>query len=691
MAKKIEVILELDTRDFDAGVRKVNAGINKVEKSGQNLSNSLKKVGAALAGGFAVKGIVDATLKMEEFRTTLTAYLGDQEAANAALDNLSQLANKLPQDLDDVTKAFIILQRNGVDTANESIEAFAKVAAGNSKSMEQLAEAVADALTGEFERLKEFGVKVSKENDKFVMRMADGSKKVVDSAAEVVAAVKAQGEEGGKFAGVVAGPLSQAFSNLRGITMEVAAAFGDGLAPALAEASTGIKEALANNKELIASIGEMVGKALSSLIENLDIVVPLIAGFAAVWTTVKVAAVTQQVMALIPALKTLFALITANPIGIIVTAIGLLVAGFVHLVQETGSVSNAFKTMGNYGIEMVNMLIGAFNGLTTVISGVGIVIKDAIVAAFTGKDISEAAAATWEKVLADAQDKFTSEAIEFRFDIDEPSKDAAIETMDTVIEKAEEVKAVQDGLVEVANEELAVKTNLSEVEKERRDTMADIKKMLASDYERIEATKELHAENDRLIDQLIERHGLTEDFNQKESEADKRLHKQKMGLVEEGNKIMADLNNQAMASMEDAFVSFVSTGKLSFKDLIDDMIEQLKRLVAKKIFQTILGIFGGGGGLGGFFAGLFDQGGVIPAGKFGIVGEKGPEIVTGPAKVIGRTETERMLADAGNNGGGTNVTYNISAVDAQSFKELVASDPEFIFNVTQAGARLQPI
>jgi hypothetical protein len=112
--------------------------------------------------------------------------------------------------------------------------------------------------------------------------------------------------------------------------------------------------------------------------------------------------------------------------------------------------------------------------------------------------------------------------------------------------------------------------------------------------------------------------------------------------------------------------------------------------VAKKIFTTILDIFTGGAG--SIFAGLFDTGGVIPSGKFGIVGEKGPEIVTGPAKVIGRKDTERMMGDAGASGGsGTNITYNISAVDAQSFKELVASDPEFIYNVTQAGARLQPI
>ena len=41
-------------------------------------------------------------------------------------------------------------------------------------------------------------------------------------------------------------------------------------------------------------------------------------------------------------------------------------------------------------------------------------------------------------------------------------------------------------------------------------------------------------------------------------------------------------------------------------------------------------------------------------------------------------------------GGVTNVTYQIQAVDAPSFQALVARDPEFIYNVTRAGARRTP-
>ncbi|EPF6560291.1 phage tail tape measure protein [Serratia marcescens] len=42
------------------------------------------------------------------------------------------------------------------------------------------------------------------------------------------------------------------------------------------------------------------------------------------------------------------------------------------------------------------------------------------------------------------------------------------------------------------------------------------------------------------------------------------------------------------------------------------------------------------------YAGAFDNGGIIPRGQFGIVGERGPEIVNGPANVTGRRKTAAL-------------------------------------------------
>ena len=100
------------------------------------------------------------------------------------------------------------------------------------------------------------------------------------------------------------------------------------------------------------------------------------------------------------------------------------------------------------------------------------------------------------------------------------------------------------------------------------------------------------------------------------------------------------------------------------------------------VTDTIGSIFGGGGDSGGgffdgitsLFDGFFANGGSIGAGKFGVVGENGPELVGGPANVTPMA-------------GSTNVTYNINAVDAQSFKAMIARDPSFIHAVAMQGAK----
>lgn len=102
------------------------------------------------------------------------------------------------------------------------------------------------------------------------------------------------------------------------------------------------------------------------------------------------------------------------------------------------------------------------------------------------------------------------------------------------------------------------------------------------------------------------------------------------------------------------------------------------------IADAVGGLFGGGGGggffdsIGSLFDGFFANGGSIGAGKFGIVGENGPEFVSGPANVSPM------------GGGSTAVTYNINAVDAASFKQMLAQDPSFIYGLSMAGANGVP-
>ncbi|EAO5662855.1 phage tail tape measure protein [Salmonella enterica] len=60
--------------------------------------------------------------------------------------------------------------------------------------------------------------------------------------------------------------------------------------------------------------------------------------------------------------------------------------------------------------------------------------------------------------------------------------------------------------------------------------------------------------------------------------------------------------------------------------------------------KTQVQVVGGAAAAAVPFAGMYDSGGVIPRGQFGIVGENGPEIVNGPANVTSRRRTAALAS-----------------------------------------------
>jgi hypothetical protein len=134
----------------------------------------------------------------------------------------------------------------------------------------------------------------------------------------------------------------------------------------------------------------------------------------------------------------------------------------------------------------------------------------------------------------------------------------------------------------------------------------------------------------------------------------------------------------------DAFGSF-------FKTLVKQILADILRLqIIQPILGALLSPFGFGFGAGGSITKLpsGNGGGYTGSGaRAGGVDGKGgfPAILHPNETVVDHTKGQGMGAVQN-----TAVTYNINAVDARSFKELVASDPEYIYNVTQVGMRRQP-
>ena len=135
--------------------------------------------------------------------------------------------------------------------------------------------------------------------------------------------------------------------------------------------------------------------------------------------------------------------------------------------------------------------------------------------------------------------------------------------------------------------------------------------------------------------------------------------------TEEITSEMSVFADQAARNMQDSLADFFfDPAESGLKGLLSSFGDTLRRMAAEaaaaKIFESI-GFGGGGGGIFDAFAGFFDKGGFIPSGGFGIAGERGPEIVTGPARIIGREATSSMMGSPN-----INITLNGSQDDRQA-------------------------
>jgi hypothetical protein len=109
------------------------------------------------------------------------------------------------------------------------------------------------------------------------------------------------------------------------------------------------------------------------------------------------------------------------------------------------------------------------------------------------------------------------------------------------------------------------------------------------------------------------------------SEVSQGIEKQKDGL--EGLAL-------TFASSVGAFIERGGSVRSFFEALLQDLLKLTTQLlIVKPLAEALKAAFSGGGGVGGsissLFAGFFADGGFIPPGRFGVVGERGPELAFG--------------------------------------------------------------
>ena len=272
---------------------KVNA--SRAVKELGNESNSTRLKVAALAGAAAgvvtafaanifsnfIAGARDAAIETDRIERSLSVFLGSSQRARQEMQRIGALANEMGVGIQDLNNAFSIFTRFGLDTSSESLRAWTNIAMASGKSMDQLGEAVADALTGEFERLKEFGIKVSQENGVFTASIAGQQDIVASSSQELINKLQALGAVGGAWAGGIEGnarTLEGSMNILNNSVREAQVAFMEGLKPALIEVNNQLAIFLNTHMADFRTLGETIGSIMLALSNNIDLVIASLQG-----------------------------------------------------------------------------------------------------------------------------------------------------------------------------------------------------------------------------------------------------------------------------------------------------------------------------------------------------------------------------------------------------------------------------
>lgn len=321
--------------------------VNKVPNPLNKVKGAMSGVGGAIAGAFAVDRlvqfggeVVNTLSEFEKYEAVLTNTFGDNSAAKQVLSDITDFATKTPFQVDELTNSFVKLANRGFVPNMEQMTMLGDLAASQGKDFDQLAEAILDAETAEFERLKEFGIRASKEGNRVMLSFKGIQKEVENSPEQIRAAILALSQEAPGVTGAMAA-ISETtggmISNLIDVWTQLQLAIGKAFEPLL-------KQFLPQAIAFVGRLTEWVKnnqEAIQRWVPRILMVVGAFGALVGVGLTLSV--VSTALGAIGAAIGALF-----SPIGLLVAAIAAVGVAVYAIIKNWETVKQWMIAFGNW-------------------------------------------------------------------------------------------------------------------------------------------------------------------------------------------------------------------------------------------------------------------------------------------------------------------------------------------------------
>lgn len=692
----------------------------KAEKATASLTSKLGAAAAGfLSLGAAIKAVnalVETNRQFEKLRAGLVTATGSVEGMEQAWAALMQYAMDTPYGIEQVTASFTKLINYGLTPSEEAMTSYGDTASAMSKSLDQMIEAVADAATGEFERLKEFGIKAKNNGDTITFTFRGVATTVKNSSKEIEQYLIDLGKT--NFGGAMQRQMNTLDGSIANLsdTWEIFkynlsdGMFADMASSAIGLVTDGIAElnnqmesgAMESNLdawgmawsgwgndldylwgEIETAFSDMFGNMDTTAADTIDSISKYISHFPS-----ELRSYLQTAIAYIKSWASE------------AMAYGAAVAGalnpFADNREVQATLDNRIKTI-RQGLQDEKDAIESELIYTQVMQD--IFGKRALDQAESNRKKNEQNEKNHQDRLAkfrvggDSGSNSTGD--------DKAAKKAAKEAERLAKQREAEFERVKQSMEsetettrrEYEERNRIIKENTTAGSKVQEDLLAKSKTMRdkeladakASALAKVEQIRQdLLSEEDALIEGYERRRKLILDNTElTENQRQDLLKSLQQRHMEEQNALMLNqiatmsgYMQSSLSTMTQALADAGAESNIVYKAMfaaqkamaIPSMIVSTEEgatkalalgPVAGPIASTAIRALGYASiatVAGQAIAGLFDQGGLIPAGKSGIVGEFGPELVNGPAVVTSRKQTMSKVASAKENAGSTKVS-----------------------------------